>query len=156
MPDVFISYSSQDSILAEQFRVFMVQHGIDVFLAAISIEPGSKWKESIIEALNQSRWVFFLATPSACTSQAVMHELGGALFTKKKIISVLCGVAPGQLPEWVRDRQAIDLEEKDQIVSTVEKIADAIRSDKFLAGLVAGGLVLFALWLVFGGRNEEG
>lgn len=85
-----------------------------------------------------------------------MHELGGALFTKKKIISVLCGVAPGQLPEWVRDRQAIDLEEKDQIVSTVEKIADAIRSDKFLAGLVAGGLVLFALWLVFGGRNEEG
>ena len=153
MPHVFISYSSQDSILAEQFRAFMAQHGIDVFLAEISIEPGRKWKDSIIDALNRSRWVFFLATPSACSSQAVMHELGGALFSKKEIISVLCGIAPRELPEWVRDRQAIDLREKDKIVSTVQKIATTIRSDKFIAGLVAGGLVVFALWLVFGRKK---
>jgi hypothetical protein len=122
MPDVFISYSSQDSILAEQFRAFMAQHGIDVFLAEISIEPGKKWKDSIINALNQSEWVFFLATPSACNSQAVMHEIGGALFAKKEIISVLCGITPRQLPDWIRDRQAIDLKEKAKIVSQLKKL----------------------------------
>jgi hypothetical protein len=153
MPDVFISYSSRDRTLAEQFRTFMVQYDIDVFLAKISIEPGKKWKEAIINALNQCRWVFFLATPSACSSQAVMHELGGALFSKKEIISVLCGITPSQLPEWVRDRQAIDLREKDKIVSTVQRISTTIKSDKFTAGLIAAGLVAFALWLLLGRKK---
>ena len=153
MPHVFISYSAQDSLLAKKFHTFMVQHNIDVFLAEISIEPGAKWKDSIIAALNESRWGFFLATPSACNSDAVKHELGGALFSKKEIISVLCGISPRQLPEWIRDRQAIDLREEDKIVTAVKTISTTIRSDKFVAGLIAGGLIAFALWLFLGRKK---
>jgi hypothetical protein len=153
MPDAFISYSSKDSELAHQFHAFLGQHGINAFLAEISIEPGKKWKDSIIEALNQSQWVFFLATPFSCNSQAVMHELGGALFSKKKIVSILCSIALSQLPEWIRDRQAIDLREKDKIISTVQEISNTIKSDKFQAGLIAGGIFAFALCLIFGRKG---
>ena len=153
MPDVFISYSSQDRGLAEKFRIFLMQHDIDVFLAEISIEPGKKWKDSIIDALNKSTWIFFLATPNACNSKAVMHELGGAIFSKKEIISILCGISPRQMPEWIQDRQAIDLREGDKIVSTVQRISNTVRSNKFLAAVIAGCLVFFALSVVFGRKK---
>jgi TIR domain len=149
MPDVFISYSSQDGILARQFKEYMTNHGIESFLAEINIEPGSKWKNSIIEAFNQSKWIFFLATPSACASKAVMHEIGGALFGKKELITVLCDMDPKQLPEWIQDTQAINLRKQDEIIGTIQKIAETIKSDKFKAGLVAGGLAAFAALILF-------
>jgi len=153
MPDVFISYSSSDGVLARQFRDYMAQHGIDAFLAEISIEGGAKWKDSIIEALTQSKWVFFLATPAACASQAVMHEIGGALFGKKQLITVLCGIGPKQLPAWVQDTQAVDLKKQEEVISTVQKIAKIVRSDKFIAGLIAGSLLAFAIWAIARGKK---
>jgi hypothetical protein len=151
MPDVFISYSSLDGALARQFRDYMVQHGIEPFLAEINIEAGTKWKDSIIEALRQSKWVFFLATPAACASTAVMHEIGGALFGKKELITVLCGVGKNELPEWIKDTQAVDLKKQEEIISKIQKIAETVKSDKFVAGLVAGGLLLFGAWALSSG-----
>jgi hypothetical protein len=82
-----------------------------------------------------------------------MHELGGALFAKKAIISILCGISARQLPEWIQDRQAIDLRKKEQIVSTVQKIATKCRLGNFLAGMIAMCLIGFALWLFFGRKK---
>jgi hypothetical protein len=153
MPNVFISYSSHDGILARQFHDYMAQHGIESFLAEISIQTGAKWKDSIIEALAQSKWVFFLATPAACASTAVMHEIGGALFGKKELITVMCGVDPQQLPDWIQDTQAINLSKQEEVIATIQRIAGTVRSDKFAAGLVAGGLLAFGLWALSEGKK---
>jgi hypothetical protein len=148
MPDIFISYSSKDKPLAEQLEKDLRQHELQPFLAELNIEPGAKWKDSIVEALRQSRWLFFLATPESCCSIPVMHELGGAIFLRKKLVALMWGVSAGQLPQWIQDGQAIDLKERDKITSFVQKIAAKVKSDKFVAGLVAGGLLLFGAWLL--------
>lgn len=150
MPDVFISYSSKDGKLAHQLAGYLEQHGLDVFLAELSLEPGEKWKDAIVAAFRDSKWVFFLATPASCASQPVMHELGGAIMMQKNLVTLMHGVNPGQLPEWVRDRQAIDLRERDRIASFIKSVAEVVKSDKFIAGLVAGGLLAFGAWLFFG------
>lgn len=147
MPDVFVSYSAKDSQLAKQLEAFLRQNNLEVFLAELSIQPGARWKDSIIQAMNESRWIFFLATPESCKSTPVMHELGGALFLKKNLVSLLWQVTPRDLPDWVQDRHAIRLEEKQKIVTYVQRVAATVKSDKFIAGLVAGGLICFVAWL---------
>jgi hypothetical protein len=144
MPDVFISYSSKDSTIATQFRDYLSQLGVNAFLAEIDIPTGAKWKDSIISALNQSKWLFFLATPSSCKSTAVMHEVGAALFSKKQLIVILCDVSLAELPEWINDTQAVDLKDKEKLKAIMEKVAEEVRNDKFTAGVVAAGLLAFA------------
>jgi hypothetical protein len=148
MPDIFISYSSKDSGLARQLADYLKQHELEVFLAEISLKPGEKWKDSIIAAFREAKWVFFLATPASCTSEPVMHELGGAIMMEKNLVTLMYGVQPKELPEWVQDRQAIDLRERDQIATFIQSVADVVKSDKFVAGLVAGGLLAFGAWLL--------
>lgn len=148
MPDVFISYSSRDSDLACQLSDYLTQHKLEVFLAELSLKPGEKWKDSIVAAFRDSKWVFFLATPASCMSQPVMHELGGAIMMQKNLVSLMHGVQPKELPEWVRDRQAIDLGERDQIATFIQSVAEVVKSDKFVAGLVAGALLAFGAYLV--------
>lgn len=148
MTDVFISYSSKDSELACRLADDLKQHELDVFLAELSLKPGEKWKDSIITAFREAKWVFFLATPESCSSQPVMHELGGAIMMQKNIVTLMHEVQPKELPEWVRDRQAINLCERDRIATFIQSVADVVKSDKFKAGLVAGGLLAFGAWLL--------
>jgi hypothetical protein len=148
MPDIFISYSAKDGDIARQLAADLKQHELQVFLAEISIQPGEKWKESIVSAFREAKWVFFLATPASCASQPVMHELGGAIMMQKQLICLLHGVQPKELPEWVRDRQAIDLADRSRIAQLVCMTAETVQSDKFIAGLVAAGLLAFAAYLL--------
>jgi hypothetical protein len=148
MPDVFISYSSKDGDLARRLAEYLKQHELEVFLAELSLQPGEKWKDGIVAAFREAKWVFFLATPASCTSQPVMHELGGAIMMEKNLVSLMHGVQPKELPEWVRDRQAIDLSERDRITQFIQSVAEVVKSDKFIAGLVAGGLLAFGAYLL--------
>ncbi len=148
MPDIFISYSSKDGELARQLTADLKLHELEVFLAEISIQPGEKWKESIVAAFREAKWVFFLATADSCASQPVMHELGGAIMMQKHLICLLHNVQPQQLPEWLRDRQAINLADRSRITQLVRKTAETVQSDKFVAGLVAAGLLAFAAYLL--------
>lgn len=148
MADIFISYSAKDSDLANKLKQFLEEHELSVFLAEISINPAEKWKDSIIAAFRECKWVFFLATPSSCKSTPVMHKIGGALFMQKKMVSLMCGINPEMLPEWIQDTQALDIKDREKVTSFIRDLADTIRSDKFVAGLVVGGLLAFGAYLI--------
>ena len=144
MPNAFISYSSQDEELAMQLHGVLKIAGIDTFIAAISIAPGSNWTEAIFENLTKASWVFFLATENSCKSQAVQQELGASLVSKKTIIPILVDVEPEELPGWVDRYQAIDIRKTPEVLhSTIEKISEKIKVDKFWAGIIVGALLVF-------------
>ena len=148
MSDIFISYSAKDSDLANKLKQFLEEHELSVFLAEISIKPSDKWKDSIISAFRECKWVFFLATPDSCKSTPVMHEIGGALFMQKKMVSLMCDITPDKLPEWVQDTQALDIKDREKVTSFIRDLADAIKGDKFIAGLVVGGLLAFGTYVL--------
>ncbi len=148
MPPVFISYSSVDKGIAEKLYNALNKAGADPFLAEVDLRPGEKWKDDVLKNLKRADWVFFLATPNSCQSQPVMHEIGASLVLQKKFIPIMWNVTPNDLPEWVRDRQAIDLKNVTEMMHLIQSIGKNNKSDKFWGSVLFGVLVCFSIWIL--------
>lgn len=150
MPDVFISYSVQDEQFARFVRGHLAQEQLDVFLASISLDPGHKWTPQIFKALQNSEWVFFLASKSALTSANVQQELGAALITQKKLVPIMWDVEPSDLPVWVSQYQGLCLKGQtiENIRDQITALASKVRADKQKGMLIAGGLIAGLLFLM--------
>jgi hypothetical protein len=115
MPDVFISFTTADRELAHYVRGHLHAHGLDVFLAPLSIPSGYQGDQAILTALKAAPWVLVLASKAACSSPYVLQEfgiaVGVALGVQKAIIPVVWDMDPGKLPGWLSRYQAIDLRE---------------------------------------------
>ena len=150
MPDIFISYSQQDASFAEFLHRHLANEDVNVFMASVSLKPGQKWSEEIIEQVKQSSLVLFLASKAACASAYVQQELGIALATNKEIVPVVWDIDPSKLPGWMSRLQALDIQgaSPDQIREQMSAIANKIKSKKtsewlLVAGLLAAGLVIY-------------
>ncbi len=143
MADVFISHSTANLDIANWVKDHLEREGISVFLAPLSLQPGQHWSTEILQALNNSSWVIFLASRAACDSQFVQQELGGALITGKKIIPVVWDMSPSDLPGWTRNFQALNLAGKTpaQTEADVSSIASRIKANKATGLLIVGLLI---------------
>ena len=148
MPDVFFSYSIKDEDLARKLKVVLDSLGVNTFLASVSLPPGKQWKEEILKNLRESKWVFFLATKNSCDSRAVMHEIGGALILQKELIPLMWGVSTDELPEWIQDRQAIDLQSPtdEKAREAIEQVVEKVKADRFIGSLVLGALGVLLIY----------
>ncbi len=151
MPDVFISYSTKDEILARKLKVALDSLGVKTFLASISLKAGMNWKEEILQNLRDSKWVFFLATKYSCESKAVMHEIGGSLVLEKELIPLMWGISHEELPDWAKDRQAIDLQDLNnpEVKQLIEHVAEKVKADRFIGTLILGALGVLLLYAIF-------
>ena len=132
MSDLFISYMHDDARLAKAVFDHATNSGIKAFLAELSIEPGSEWREKIRNNLNASKVVIFLASRKACQSAMVSSEVGGAFFQKKRAIAFVWDMAPEQLPGLLKDFQAVDLRGKSfaDLAHHLDRIVSRIKTDK--------------------------
>lgn len=143
MPDCFLSYSTKDKALALAVYSDLQASGLEVFMAAISLQPGDRWANRIHQALAHSRWVIFLASKSACRSQYVQQEIGGALQRKKEIIPVVWDMPPTSLPGWTNQLHAIDLRQQtpEQMRTRIVQLARSLKASKDKGLLIAAGLL---------------
>lgn len=143
MSDVFISYSEKDVELAKWLYKSCENFNISAFLASISLHPGIKWKREILHNLKESKWFFFLATSNSIHSDAVKHEIGGALTLNKNIVPILYGIDFNELPEWIKEYQGIKVtnDNVSHISETLGKIAERLKEDKLKAGLLIGAFI---------------
>ena len=150
MPDVFISYSTNDDQLAQFVRRHLIDEHLNVFLASISLKPGKRWTPQILSALKSSEWVFFLASKDAVASSYVQQELGAALITGKKIVPIMWNVTPSQLPGWISHFKGLDLRGAtlETITEKVSALAKEVKADKVKGQLVAGALFAGILYLL--------
>jgi hypothetical protein len=146
MADIFITYSKEDAVFAEQVHRFMVNEGVSVFRAPFSIAAGQNWTADIKQNLKFSGMVLFLASRAACGSPFVQQELGGAFFGDKRIVPVVWEIAPEQLPGWVSQSQAIDIRNKtaEQVGAAFSAIASRIKISN-RNGLIAAAALVAAL-----------
>ncbi len=154
MPDCFISFVGKDRRLAESIHQDLVRHELDVFLAPISLQPGQDWSQEIQRALQNTRWVLFLASKEACSSPYVQQEVGGAFFGGKTIVPIVWDIAPDKLPGWAKQFQAVDLRGKtpQEIAARIQQVAARLRASKQKGNLIALGIIAGLLWL--GTRGE--
>ena len=152
MPDIFISFSHHDEQLATFLYHHLMQEKLNVFLAPISIKPGERWGQEILNNLKNSSWIIFLASKNACVSPYVQQELGAALITNKKIVPIVWDMDPSELPGWINQFQAMDLrfvKTIDEVREKISSIAQEVKADKqkgeLLVGLLIAGLIFLAL-----------
>jgi hypothetical protein len=154
MPDVFISYSTQDSKIAQFIYRHLNLENLSTFLAQISLEPGQKWEEEILRKLKESQWVLFLASISACSSPIVHQEMGVALGTGKQIVPIVWDMDPADLPGWLAGYQALDLRKLslEEANMRISNIAKKIKADVFQGKLIAGAVFFALLFLLAKGK----
>ena len=149
MADVFISHSTQDTKIAQFIHRHLIAENLSVFLAPISLVPGQRWKEEILRNLKGSSWVLFLASNAACKSAFVQQEMGVALATGKRIISIVWDMDTIALPGWLASFQALDLRKLslEQVNAQVSGIAKQIKESR-LQGQLMVGIVIAAILIL--------
>ncbi len=72
--DLFLSYASQDEEFALALAKALAAHGIAVWIAPVSLYGGDKWRPVIIEALQHSEHLLYLAGNEPGPYQLWEHE----------------------------------------------------------------------------------
>lgn len=153
MPDCFISYHSGDKRFARYVEQQLKNQSLSVFRAPESIEPGADWSEETKRNFRNSNWVILLASQAAFDqSEFVPQEVGGAVFTSKKLVPVVWNMAPEDLPGWAPESQALDLRgaTPEDVRGRVVELAEKIKADKN-KGLAIGAALVAGL--IFLGRQ---
>lgn len=105
--DLFLSYSSKDRDQARAIVQSAQALGLMIFEDEKDVEPGAVWAEEIRQALVNSREMALLTSPTSLVSEWVQTEWGAAWAMQRTITPILLMVAPNQLPERLRQRQAV-------------------------------------------------
>lgn len=148
MTDVFISHAQADQPLAEFLHRHLTHEGLSVYLASVSMPPGTRWMPAILDNLRSSTWVICLASRAACESHWVMQEMGVAIGANKKLVPIVWDLLPDELPGWMRQFQAVNLggANQDDAKAAITRIAAIIKSEKqkglTILGLLIAGIVL--------------
>jgi hypothetical protein len=86
--DIFLSYSRTDKALAERFIQIATERGLNVWYDQL-ISGGLDWRDTIVEALRNSKALVILFSESSNTSRQLIKELAIADSFSTLVIPVL-------------------------------------------------------------------
>ena len=123
--DLFISYATGDSAIADELRNDLETHGLKCFMAEKDIQVATEWQDSIRAALIGSKRILVLLTPRSVSRPWVLMETGAAWALGKPLIPALSHVATNELLDPVRRYQARVIETTAQRQSLVNELSGA-------------------------------
>jgi hypothetical protein len=103
---IFVSYAREDSELALKLCGDLKIAGVNVWLDQLDIPPGKHWDRAVEEALERSKYLIVILSPSSVASDNVMDEVSYAIDEKKHIVPVIIGSC--RLPLRLRRFEFID------------------------------------------------
>jgi CheY-like chemotaxis protein len=114
--DVFLSHSVADGRKARGIVRRLESHGVKAYLAARALQGGDAFSDKIRVALNSSKEVWVLVSPSSLNSEWVITEWGAAWGLGKRIVPILHGCRHHELPDRLRSLQCIDADKIDVLI----------------------------------------
>jgi TIR domain len=123
---VFISHATSDKWLAKELCRRIEEKGATTFRDDRDISGGDDIPEQIRRQIKRSREMVVLLTPDSVGRQWVTLEVGAAWgwSTKIRILLVMCHVTVDPIPEMIKNKKAIALNDFDQYVAD---LAERIR-----------------------------
>jgi hypothetical protein len=76
--DVFISYAAEDQVAATTIWETLESEGFSCWIAPRDVQPGAKWEQAIMDAINASRVMVLVFSEYANRSDHVQREVGSA------------------------------------------------------------------------------
>ncbi len=120
---VFISYSRSDSEFVDLLQRLLVSKGYNVWIDRRNIEAGSRWDESVEEALRGSSHVLVVISPEAASSQNVTDEWSFALEEGKTVIPLYYRQC--SIPMRLRRLQWLDFQQQ-PFAAAFRSLTDAL------------------------------
>lgn len=120
---VFVSHATADKWIAKRICEQLEAVGVSTFRDDRDINGGDDIPDVIRRQIKRSKEMVVLLTPSSVNRQWVLLEVGGAwLWSKKlRIVVVLCHVSVDPIPEILKSKKAIALNDFDDYVSELAK-----------------------------------
>ena len=94
MNEAFISYSRKDKEFVQRIFDSLKATGIDPWMDADDIPPASKWKQEVLVAIQYCHNFVYAISPDSIVSEPCNMELDYALSLNKRIIPIVCRLAP--------------------------------------------------------------
>lgn len=106
---VFISYLARDRPVADDLAAKLNEAGIATWFDS-QIEIGQRWREELIQQLNQSSAVIVIFSPNSLESTWVQNEWSTVLDKSRRVIPVLVGgVRPADIEGVTPNLEFVDL-----------------------------------------------
>ncbi|HEY3875571.1 MAG TPA: TIR domain-containing protein [Candidatus Kapabacteria bacterium] len=96
MPDIFISYSRQDSEQAHLLTELLSSAGLSVWIDHSGIDAATSWSGEIVDAIDGCKAMIVMLSPNSIASRNVIKEVSLAAEQHKKILPL--DVEPVELP----------------------------------------------------------
>ncbi len=129
MPDVFISYASQDTAVANAIVDILEGNGLRCWIAPRDVTPGSHYADGIMSAISGAKALVLVLSGSALTSKHVGKEVERASSKGRPIIAIHTDAAPltPAFEYFLSESQWIDVG-AGGLAAVAAKLVEAVRS----------------------------
>ncbi len=124
---VFISHATSDKWIAKTICEKIELRGAETFRDDRDIHGGDDIPEEIRRQINLAKEVIVILTPDSVNRQWVTLEIGAAWgrSNKTRIIILMCHVAVDPIPDLIKSKKALHLNEIDQYLADLsERVKD--------------------------------
>ena len=118
--DVFLSYAHQDEGVAATVKRTLSNEGLIVY-SAPDVDLGGDILRSIRTRLVESRAVIVILSPGLELPPSILIELGAAMAWERPIFVLLDGVAPSEVPAFLRKYRLLPMAKLPDVVELVRR-----------------------------------
>lgn len=129
---VFISYSTKDMHIVEEFRKLLEARGIEAYVAAKDVRPGDVLWEKLERNIRTSNCLVAILTKKGAVSGTLQNELGVAKANKIRIVAlveegvdVTCVLSGIEYLKFDKDRLDVALSDAAAYLGKLKKEADS-------------------------------
>jgi TolB-like protein len=126
--DVFISYASPDSAVAEAVCEALERAGVTCWIAPRDVTPGTFYADEIVHAIDATKAIILILSQNASDSRHVLREVERAASKRHPVVSLRVDQAPlpAGLEYFLNTSQWLDASGGD-IARSMPKLIDAVR-----------------------------
>jgi adenylate cyclase len=127
-PDVFISYASLDTAIAETVCKTLEKAGVTCWFAPRDVTPGAFYADEIVHAIDASKAIVLILSQNAVSSPHVLREVERAASKRHAVISLRIDKAPlpAGLEYFLNTSQWLDASPGDR-VRALPKLVSAVQ-----------------------------
>src|SRR5580698_3495164 len=129
VPDVLISYASQDAATADAVVAALEGDGIKCWVAPRDVTPGTFYADEIVHAIDAAKATVLILSGNAAASPHVVREVERAASKRHPVISLRLDQAPlpADLEYFLNTSQWLDASGGDTN-RAIPKLVDAVRA----------------------------
>ena len=145
---VFISYSTKDMHIVEEFKKLVEAKGIEAYVAAKDVQPGGVLWDKLEKNIRTSNCLVAIMTKDGVMSGTLQNELGVAKANKIRIVPLVEeGVDPKGVLSGI-EQLKFDKDHPDQALKDaaiyLSKLKKQVDAD-FIGMLILAGLAILVL-----------